>query len=131
MIIMDTCALVYDALMPEKLTAAAKKAIVIAEKKNQIFCSDISLSEIAMLVEKKRLDPGTDIQTFLQLILQSRGIQIHGINMEIAILSATHSGYQHFDPADRIIMATAMHYHAALITSDKKLRTLKGLQIIW
>lgn len=131
MIIVDTCALIFDALSPEKLSKPAKKAISYAEGKKQLFCSDISLWEIAMLIQKKRLDPGSvDTQTFLSLMLASRDIQVLSISPEIAALSTSLSA-NHFDPADRIIAASALHHDAKLITCDKKLHEIKELSIIW
>jgi PIN domain nuclease of toxin-antitoxin system len=130
-ILLDTCVLIFDALTPEKLTEKVKKTILNAEKKDQLFCCDISLWEIAMLIQKNRLDPGTDIQTFLRLVLQARNIQILPINLEIAALSTTYPGYNHFDPADRLIASTAMHYHAKLVTSDKKLQKINDLIVVW
>jgi PIN domain nuclease of toxin-antitoxin system len=35
------------------------------------------------------------------------------------------------DPADQIIAATTMHYHAKLITSDSKLASIAQLEVIW
>jgi predicted nucleic acid-binding protein len=35
------------------------------------------------------------------------------------------------DPADRIIAATAKFHNGKLVTSDGKLRKLKGLKTIW
>ncbi len=130
MIILDTCALIFDALFPEKLTATAKKAIIQAEKKNMLFCSDISLWEIAMLIQKKRLHPGTDAETFMRLMLEARQIQIYPISLEIAVLSTT-LGTDHLDPADRIIAATAIQYKSDLVTCDKKLHGISILSIIW
>ncbi len=130
MITLDTCALIFDALFPEKLSTAAKKAINNGEKKKQLFCSDICLWEIAMLIHKKRLEPGTDAQTFMRVMLEARQIQILGITLEIAALSATITT-DHFDPADRIIAATAIQHNAELITCDKKLHRISGLSIIW
>src|ERR1700722_6431123 len=100
MIVLDTCALIFDALTPGKLTKVAAKAITQAEKKSQLFCSDISLWEIAMLIQKKRIDPGLDTQTFLQILLQSRQIKVLPITPEIAALSAHDARFNHFDPAD-------------------------------
>lgn len=130
MIILDTCALVFDALSPEKLSLIAKKAINKAEKMNQLSCSDISLWEIAMLIQKKRLDPGTDAQTFMRLMLEARKIQVLSITLEIAALSAAMS-INHFDPADRIITATTIQNNAGLVTCDKKLLGVSDLSIIW
>lgn len=130
MIILDTCVIIFDALTPKKLTHAAQNAIARAEEKNQLFCSDISLWEIAMLVKKKRLDPGIEIEAFLHHALRARGIQVLPITVEIAALS-TASYYKHADPADRIIASTALYHNAALVTSDEKLRNIPELNIIW
>ena len=109
----------------------AKKAITQAEKKSQLFCSDISLWEIAMLIQKNHLDPGTDTQTFLQTILQARQIEVLPITIEIAALSTSFNNYHHFDPADRIIAATAIEHKAAVISCDKELKKLSTLTVIW
>ena len=49
-LVLDTCALIFDALQPEKLPTRAARAIKQAEDAGQLACSDISLWEIAMLV---------------------------------------------------------------------------------
>lgn len=131
MIILDTCTIIFDALSPEKLSLQAKKSLIQAEKNNQLFCCDISLWEIAMMIKKKRIDPGTDTITFLDLIMQARKIQIIPINLEIAALSVDYADFNHYDPADRLIAATAIHYKAGLITCDNKLNEIKDINIIW
>ena len=130
MIILDTCILIFDALTPEKLSKSAKKAISYAEEKKQLFCSDISLWEIAMFAQKKRLDLGTDVESFLNLMLKAKEIHVLSISVEIAVLSSSFSA-NHFDPADRIIAATALHNNAKLITCDKKLLEIDQLSTIW
>jgi len=131
MLVLDTCALIFDALQPEKLSARAVRAIKQAEDAGQLACSDISLWEVAMLVQKKRVNPGTDCQTFLQLILDARKITVLPITSEIASISVSHAGFSHFDPADRIIAATALHHKGRLVTSDKRLHAVPGLDIVW
>jgi PIN domain nuclease of toxin-antitoxin system len=131
MIILDTCALVYDALIPKKLSAKATKIINSVAEKKQLCCSDISLWEIGMLIQKKRIDPGTDTQNFLSLMLQSRQIHVIPISAEIAALATTDIRFNHFDPADRIIAATALYHQADLITCDQHLKNLPEISIIW
>lgn len=130
-IILDTCVLIYDALTPEKLSSVAKKALLQADKKGNLFCCDISLWEIAMLIQKKRLVVNTDIQAFLRLIIEARNIVVLGITPEIAELSVSYPDYSHYDPADRIIAATTLSNNASLITADKKLHKIKDLLTIW
>ncbi len=131
MIILDTCILIYDALSPHKLSAKANKAIQVGYEKKKLCCCDISLWEIAMLVTKGRIEPGVDIQAFLRLILQARQLEILNITVEIAALSTTYPSYKHFDPADRLIAATAMHYKADLVSCDKKLHEIPALSVVW
>ena len=131
MILLDTCALIFDALTPEKLTTKAKKAIELAERQNKLFCCDISLWEIAMLIQKKRLEPGVEASVFLELTLTARQIQVLPITSEIASLSCESELCQQGDPADRLIAATALYHHATLVTSDQKLKNISKLDIIW
>jgi PIN domain nuclease of toxin-antitoxin system len=131
LILLDTCALIFDALAPERLSAKALRAIEKGEADGSLVCSDISLWEIAMLVAKGRLDPGTDVLSFLQLLLASRAIRVLPITPEIAKISASDTLFAHYDPADRIIGATAFHHGGSLVTCDKSLQAVKGLKIIW
>ncbi|WP_298267412.1 type II toxin-antitoxin system VapC family toxin [Geobacter sp.] len=129
MIILDTCALIYDALTPERLSK--KAARIIEEEGGRLACSDISLWEVAMLIAKGRLDPGTDTLSFIRLALAARPIQVIPITPEIAALSATHDGFSHFDPADRLIAATTLQCRGKLVTCDQHLHKVKGLPVIW
>jgi PIN domain nuclease of toxin-antitoxin system len=128
--ILDTGVLIFDALAPNRLTPTAKQAIMDAEQQNQLFCSDISLWEIAMLIDKKRLDPGTDTLSFLKLTLAARSIQVLPITPAIASLSISLPLVQ-AAPADRIIAATTVFHHAELITAADKLRPCVEVKTIW
>ncbi len=129
-IICDTNALLFDALQPDRLTDKARQALDDGEQDRSLACSDISLWEIAMLITRQRIIVDAEPRVFLEAILAARHIQVLPISPRIAALSQ--SGlFPHGDPADRIIAATAMHYHAPLITSDGKLRQLEQFATIW
>jgi PIN domain nuclease of toxin-antitoxin system len=106
-------------------------AIAQADDSGTLACSDISLWEIAMLISKGRLDPGTDAQKFIQLVLVARNIKVLPITPEIAARSAQPDFCPHGDPADRLIAATTILHKSKLVTSDQKLATVAGLHIIW
>jgi len=131
MIVLDTCTLVFDALTPDKMSAKALRSVEQGEKSGTLACSDISLWEIAMLIARGRLDPGTDALTFIDLVLSARKIRVLPITSEIAVLSSTHKAFVHHDPADRLIAATTIVSRGALITCDNLLRSIKELQTIW
>jgi PIN domain nuclease of toxin-antitoxin system len=130
-IILDTCILIFDALTPERLNSKALRAIEEGEQNGRLACADISLWEIAMLIGKGRLDPGTDCGTFIDLVLAARGIRTIPVTPEIACLSVNHPGFAHYDPADRLIAATAINARGSLVTCDERLLGLKGLKTIW
>jgi PIN domain nuclease of toxin-antitoxin system len=130
-LILDTCALVFDALDPIRLSKKAAEAIAQAHGAGTLACCDISLWETAMLVSKRRLDPGTDSQKFIQLVLAARNIKVLPITAEIAAKSALPEFCPHGDPADRIIAASTILHKSKLVTSDQKLATVIGLQIVW
>ena len=130
MIVLDTHALVFDALAPARLSARARKAIERGFADRELACSDISLWEIAMLIAHGRLDPGTDARAFLDDMIAARQVHVLPITPGIAVLSQSDL-FAHGDPADRLIAATAQLHQAALITSDAKLRKLGDVTTIW
>ncbi len=129
MILLDTCALIFDALAPQRLSARARRTIDNAAAEARLALSDISLWETAMLVAHGRLDPGTDCGAFLRLALATRGIRTLPISIEIAQRAADLN--LHGDPADRIIAATAIAHEARLVTADKRLRRSSSVPSLW
>ena len=130
MILLDTHALVFDALARDRLSRGATKAIDEADGAGELACCDISLWEIAMLISKRRLRVEEDTVVFLQTVIAARSLRVIPISAEIATLSA--SGEVGVgDPADRLIAATALQYGAPLITRDRALAAAPGLEIIW
>ncbi len=131
MILMDTCAIIWDALEPSKLTEAATSAIEKADKHNALIIADISIWEISMLIKKGRIEINSTAANFLNLFLQSRNVSVQSISPEIAELSVNFSSKINNDPADRIIAATSIIHNSQLVTSDQNLRANELLDIIW
>lgn len=130
MIVLDTNALVFDALTPARLSARARKAIDLAFTNRELACCDISLWEISMLVARGRLDPGMEARQFLDDLLAARRITVLPITPDIAVLSQS-TEFSHGDPADRLIAATAIWHRVPLVSSDSRLRKMKGLTTVW
>ena len=131
MILLDTCAIIFAALTPEKLTPKAAKEIMCGIETRNLNCCDISLWEIAMLISRGRLKPAADSRTFISRVLTAYNLTVLPITPEIAVLSADERLFPHKDPCDRLIGATALHHKMPLITSDANLHALPGLKIIW
>lgn len=131
MILMDTCAIVWDALEPEKLTSKALETIDNGYKHNELVISDISIWEISMLIKKGRIEVATTTANFLNLFIQYRNITILSISPEVAELSVNFDSQINKDPADRIIAATSIIHNAQLVTADQNLRKSTILNTVW
>ncbi len=129
MILLDTCAIIWNALEPGKLTPKARKAIKHAE--NELMICDISIWEISMLINRKRLIIDDTISGFINLIIQSQNYQVHYITPEIAELSVNFGEEINNDPADRLIASTSILRNTPIITADQNLRNATIVETIW
>ena len=131
MILMDTCAIIWDALEPSKLSEDAVAAIDKADEHNALIIADISIWEISMLIKKGRLEIEITPAKFINLFLQTRNISVKSISPEIAELSVNFDTEINKDPADRIIAATSIVYNASLVTADHNLRSSHQIDTLW
>lgn len=130
MILLDTCALIYDALDPARLGPRAARLIEEEAEIGGLVCSDMTLWETAMLAAKGRLSLPTSPGQFLTLALEARRIRVAPITPEIAEISCG-DRFHHADPADRIIAATGLALEAPIVTCDARLRDVRGLKTVW
>jgi len=128
-ILLDTCAIIWDALDTSALSNDARK--VIQRNEGQLIMCDISIWEISMLIKKKRLVVGCTASEFINLLLQSRNYLVQEITPEIAELSVNFGSEINNDPADRLIAATSILGNAPIVTADENLRNTSILQTIW
>ena len=131
MILMDTCAIIWDALESPELSKRALAEINKADELNTLIIADISIWEVSMLIKKQRLEVETDAGNFISLFLQSRNVVVISISPEIAELSVNLSSEINSDPADRLIAATSIVHNAQLVTADKNLRESNIVSTIW
>lgn len=131
MIVLDTCAIIWDALSPNSLSARAKRAIATANETDGIIFCEISQWEIAILMKKRRLVIGTDYFSFINMVLASNRYLLKGITARIADLAVNLPEEITADPADRLIIATAIAENSPLVTGDANIRNSSVLQTIW
>ncbi len=86
--------------------------------------SAITLWEIAVLVSKKRIDLHQDPLEWVSATLSLPGMHLVPLEPEIAVASTRLPFEIHADPADRMLVATARHLGATLVTADRMLLDL-------
>ena len=131
MIMLDTHTWIWFISKPEVLSKRAMKAVSAAVKEKSVLISSISAWEVALLVVKKRLKLSLDVTDWIAKSERLPFIQFIAVSNSIAIKSANLPQPLHPDPADRIIIATALSAGAPLVTKDKKLLNYPHVKTIW
>jgi len=81
------------------------------------FVADISLWEVAMAVEKGRLDLPRPVGEWLASASHERAVRV--VPISAAIAAETHVARALRDPADRLIVATSRILGVPLFTCDR------------
>ncbi len=88
------------------------------EQADYLAVSAISCWEVAYLVKNGKLALSVELDEWIQMALKDSGVEVIKISSEIAITSAMLPDI-HRDPADRLIIATAVTANCMLATYDE------------
>ena len=111
-----------------RLSQAARAAI---DSSDEIAVSAISVWELATLERLGRLKLLPDIRTWVRRALARRGVALHEVTSDVALVAGSISSSFPGDPADRIIYATALANDAALISADRRMARHDPERVIW
>ena len=125
MILLDTSALLYWTLADDRLSANAVRAIGQAQ---QLFISSISIWEIGLKVKTSKLALPFSLQVYVDNLKDARNVQIVPVT-EATWLKNLELIWDHKDPADRTIVATAALLNCPLVTSDAQIRSFYSASI--
>jgi PIN domain nuclease of toxin-antitoxin system len=121
-IVLDTHALVWALAGDGRLGRKAARLVERALSSGGVFVSAMSFWEVGMLVAKGRLRlPAEE----LRAEALKRGVVEVPVGGTIAITAAKLGGL-HGDPADRLIVSTALDIDARLATGDDALLGWRG-----
>ena len=84
-----------------------------------------------MLEAKGRVRLDRPVSEWLHQVLELPGLELLPLSPGVAVRSARLPPGFHGDPADRLIVATALVEFAPLVTADEKLHRLPGLETVW
>ena len=118
MILLDTHALLWMLFNDRRMGQKTRQAIARAWPDNDVAVSAVTFWEIAMLCEKGRLELLGDLDAWRVSLLTGGLVEI-AVDGEIALRAGSLRDI-HGDPADRMIVATALAGHQ-LVTADRRL----------
>ena len=86
-----------------------------------IFLSAVTVWEIALLVDAERIDLDLPAEAWVERFFARPGVEVAPLNYRAAARSYTLHHLPHRDPADRLLIATAIELNSRMITYDKRI----------
>lgn len=116
--LLDTCAWLDVVAAPELLRSDVRKLI---DTQRVIHVASISLLEVARKEAKGDLIFGMPLGDWFDLALPLHRVKVLDLTPPISIDASRLPEWDHKDPADRIVVATARVHGLTLLTSDRKI----------
>ncbi len=129
MICLDTHALLWWALDPDRLSARAAEVLERMEHEGGI-ASAISMWELGVKVQRGKLELGVGVEEFCRRVEASGAVELVPVDTTTWLRSLS-LAWDHRDPADRVIVATALGRGVPLLTKDERIHAFGGVECIW
>ena len=130
-ILLDTHAWVWWVTEDPRLSRKAASALQRATRSEGVWLSAISVWEVAKKVEKKQLVLDRPLRQWMDQALGVSGLLLAELTPAILLDSCELPQPFHGDPTDQLIVASARHHGAQLVTRDAHLRGYHHVQTIW
>jgi len=114
--LLDTCSLIWLGMGGGELSVNARRRIAVA---SALLYSSISVWEIARLMKERKVVIPNDAVGFVADLKELYGITAIPPTDDIMLRAAQLPDF-HKDPADRIIIATALANDLTVVTGDGK-----------
>lgn len=128
MVLLDTHAWIWWCNAPDRLSTTAREA---CEQADVLLVAAISAWEVGMLVAKGRLGLDRDVADWVDEALALPRLQLAPLSPRVAVRASHLPGELHGDPADRMLVATALENACPLITKDDLLLRYPHVKAVW
>jgi PIN domain nuclease of toxin-antitoxin system len=126
-LLLDTHIWIWSQLEPGKLS---RRVVAIIEKESsEIWLSPISIWELKMLVERRRVMLDMDLEEWVEKAFKSAPVREAPLTNAVA-LATRKIQLPHRDPVDAFLAATARVFDLTLVTSDEKLLAAKHISTL-
>jgi PIN domain nuclease of toxin-antitoxin system len=130
-IVLDTHCWLWWLSEPKLLSRTARGEIDQAVKADEALVSAISVWEVAMLVARGRLELTLPVEDWIAHAEAVRGFRFIPVSNRIALQAVQLPGHFHPDPADRMIVATALTRGVPVVTKDDKIQGYPHVRSLW
>ena len=131
MILLDTHVLIWYLSGSEEMSQTASNVVSASFRSRGVGIAAMTLWETAMLADRGRVVFDRDVRQWLEDLSGLPNFKTLPISSAIATLSTRLPGEFHKDPADRLIVATAIDRGVPLVTRDRRIRDYAHVDTIW
>lgn len=129
--LLDTHSWIWWVTDDRRLSKRARTAIARAVGEQELWLSLISVWELAKKVEKQQLVLDRPVDLWLDEAIAPQRLGLWELTRPILVQSCELPQPFHGDPADQILVATARHHGAVLVTKDQRIRRYPHVQSLW
>lgn len=115
MVVLDTSALLFWTLDPIQLSASAAEVI---QSTDRVLVSSIAIWEIGIKVKRGKLVIPISVREYAERLKGVDRVEIVPVD-ELIWIESIDLDWEHRDPADRVMVATALRFGCPLVTSDE------------
>lgn len=126
-LLLDTHIWLWSALEPDRLSKRVSQAV--QDEENDLWLSSISVWELTVLQRKGRFELPDDISRWVAASMEHLEVTEAPITVEVA-LAVSSIAFEHGDPADQLIAATAKAFDLTLVTADNNLAKTRGIRVL-
>ena len=129
-LLLDTHVWVWWANRPERLSRSQRTAIERALRRpsEPVLLSIISCWEVALLCQHRRLRFAIPIDAWLEQATTRPGLEVVPLSLPIVVTASRLTVLS--DPADMVIVASAQHHGARLVTSDARIHDTELVPVV-
>lgn len=130
-VLLDTHAWVWWVSDPQYLSEGARQVIDGAAAEARLYVSSISVWEVAMLVARGRLELRMEVGEWVRRSEVLPFLRFVPVDNAIALRAVSLPEPFPADPADRIIVATALVLGATLVSKDERILQYRHVRALW
>lgn len=129
-VLLDTHVLIWWLTDRSKLSLKATKILTDASEHSPVYISPITFWEIGILAQKRRFELHVSLDEWIERVLSLPEFIPLTLDWPELALS-TQLPDHHQDPADRILIASAIKQKLQLLSKDQTLKKYSQAKVIW
>jgi len=128
-ILLDTHSLLWWALDPDRLSRSGKEAVQVMEEGGG-YASAISVWELGIKVQRGQLELPISVDELARRVEGGGVVELVPVDTTTWLRTLS-LDWEHRDPADRVIVATAQLKQVPILTKDRTMHEFEGIECIW